>query len=71
MGGNGKTDAIQTEPLVQVTVSCQCPFRSVDNSAVIIAEATSKGAGEVCSRAGCTSLYLLCKSKVISELVFL
>lgn len=70
-GGNGKTDAIQTEPLVQFAVLCQRPFPGFDNSAVIIPEATSKWLGEACSRASCTSLYLLCKSNTISELFFL
>lgn len=45
MGGNGKADAIQTEPTVQITALGQRPLPSSDNSAVIIPEATSKAAG--------------------------
>lgn len=45
MGGNGKTDAIQTQSMVQLRGLCQCPFPDFDNSAAIIPEATSKVAG--------------------------
>lgn len=43
MGGNGKADTIQTEPLVQITALSQRPLPSSDN---IIPEAPSKAAGE-------------------------
>lgn len=71
MGGNGKTDAIQTQPMVQLKVLCQCPFPGSDNSAAIILKLHQRWLGEASSGAGCTSLYHLCKSKVISELFFL
>lgn len=45
MGGNGNTDAVQTQSMVQLRVLCQCPFPGFDNSAVITPEATSKVAG--------------------------